>query len=486
VADQVAAATFVSSNGTTFDITSLSLTDTVMAAALLYSAETTDDANQAEAITGVSFVADDGVSAGETTCGMATRSDDGNTATQRANVFKFTGPGTKVAILAPSDGTGNTYQIRSDYNAFITNGLRLTNVTTTSSTKGVALMFAGVSRAYCGLVSGTTSPGTAEDVGGAGNTFEPDLVIFTGSDGNFTGLPSLLNWGIQSLSFAVNDGTNKHRGSLLGWNDGSDPSDADGIVSTTSIPSMNTVGAFQTVTIAFTSTGFTATSPAGSPDMAYLAIKFADPDTRFDCFNFSIAASTGDQSFSCGFLPRAVIGMSQLITSEDTQTDGLGGFGRCIFTESVSRAIAASSQDGIANVSAGTPANAKTYQSDSALVTLANNNTLAHKATLSSFSGSGFTLNFTTAASAGLFTCLVIGIDLPAVVANDTVGIADPTIAFLNNFLTVSDTIDLSEICRVFTTDVSQADGPAGTVFTPGARRGTFLSGGAEAGTVYT
>ena len=483
MADQVAVVEFQTpSSSGTFDITSGSLTDTVMGAVVLFSAEPSanDDANQAHAITGISFVASDGVAEDEVTAGIATRSADALTSTQITRTAKFNGPTTKIVVGAPSDGsTSSTFQAQANFDSFIAGGLRLNAVTTTTQVSGSALMFAGVTRAYAGLFSSSTSGGH-EDTGG-GTQFQPDIVIFSISDGTFSGTGTFNVWGINSLGFAAR--SQAVVSSLLGWNNNADPSDADGAVRSALLQSMNTLGVFQDVTITIDSTGFNHISSVGTPDGCYLAIKFADSETRYGAFNFPVAASAGLQSFSCGFLPRAVLGMSQLITTEDSQTDGLGGFGRSMFTDSAARAYAASSQDGL-TVSVGTPSVAKTLQSDAALLTLANDATLAQKATLSGFTGSGFTLNFSTASAAGLFTCLAIGVDFPPIVQNETVEVSEGLVMFGSRTVVFDETVEISEVFDSITNFVLTGRFTAGWTMTGGSKRGSTLTPGAEMGSL--
>lgn len=508
MADRFALAEFTTpvSAGGTFSITnSAVITNTCQAAVILYSAELTDDTDFAHAIQGLTFVADDGVATSEFSAGMSVRSIDNLPTTHTTTTVKYNGPTTKGIIAAPVDTTSSAYQIACSYNAFIAGGITLNSVTATSQTKGVAMLIDSVSRAYVGVFASSPS-GASEAVGGTGNEFEPDILIISTTNGTFSGTGSFNLAGINTLSFAINDGSDSQIGAAVGWNSLVEPADADGIVWSDRTPSMQNTNSppFETVTITFTSTGFDHISDTGSPDGCYLAIKFASADTRAACFNFLAAASTGNQSFNCGIRPTVVLTQSTLISTLDTETDQIGSSGRSMFNDTIERGYSVSSKPGF-TVNMANPTDAHSYQGDYSLLTLDNDGVVTQAATLSSIDNSGFTLNFSTADAAGYFSCLVIGEEVPPTVLDETEEISEAFLGIPGHFLTLNETEEVSEDATFIEghflvldeeeqilddafvsveTVVLTGREPAGWTFAGGTERGTSLTCGAVQGTV--
>lgn len=410
MADQIELATFTTPAGAgNFDVTDAELTETVMAAVVMFTAETTDDSTLSHGIAGCSLVADDGVTTGSIDIGMSGASIDGLNTVPACTSFQFQGPATDVLIATHQKAAANSLAQRHDFVSFIANGLRMNAVTVTDRTKGSALMFAGVARAYVGLAGASTTL-QSEAVGGA-STFRPDLLILLSSDNGFAGGGSFVNDARFSLGFVIDDGAPSQVSAYIDWDNVTEPSDADGEVSTNrGAISLTTARAIQRVTFTITATGFDHQASAGTPDVPYLAIKFTKKPSMAVG---SVATPTSpDAAFSVatpGVFPHAVLGMSTVLAATDTLTDGAtaGAAGYFAFTRRNQRAYTVHSEEGVTPAGA-TVTNADTRQGDHAVLTFDHTGALAHQAELVGLEPGRILLNFATAAT-GFLTYLAIG-----------------------------------------------------------------------------
>lgn len=478
--DQVAMVTFTTPTAAgTLDVTHPSITDTFTAAILIFTRETTDDANNTHAILGVGFIAPD---AGATTQEGASSCRASGTSTAVIGCQQRHNDDRCINALL---GSATTVAIEAEYSASIAGGVTL-NFTTVAAgpirSKCTAILFAGWSRAFAGSATATTG-GTANAVGGSTN-FEPSLVVFTPSDGVVT--PGTLNDASPGLGFAVNTGGLPQVSAYQNWDTATEPTDADGeIRSAHCYANVDASRAAQRVALtAFTATGFNLTSTAGTCRAHYLALKPAGT-LVMAVDNVAVSGSTGVQSFNVGIQPQAVFGMSTLFAAEDTQTDGAtaGAFGIFAFTSSYERAYSAHNREGI-SVPADFPnQDAHTRQTDKALLTLDHQGTVAQEATFSAFTATGFDLNFSTA-TAGFLTVLAIGAGTQTLVSSDTEQISDGAVLNLRRSLVApSETVRVSDGAVLVLADGLSDLGPAGSILEACASRGTILdSGGATAG----
>lgn len=441
--DQISIVNFTTP-GTTgnFDVTSSSITDTVQAVIFLWNYDTADASTDDNGIHGMSFVADDGTQlSAEVTHAITLRALDNKTATTDiCDSFKSTGPGTKTLIACPIVGTSTALDIICNYVGMISGGIRLNAATVTggATTKCTAIIIAGTSRAYSSQIATTTSS-AHEDVGSGANRFQADLIIFSGDDGAY-GAPTRSNRLVMNTGFAI---SGSQVGATSGWASAS-PTDGDGEVTTATIATMDTSRGQARVTIGIDSTGFNhqLTTGAGSPDMMYLAIKFASAH-RFKVGNFAIPASSGDLTLATGFPVSFAFGHSSLFSATDTFTDGAepSGAGRFVWTPSTARAWSICQKE---NVTLSPAATDTAMRQDSlAALTLDQNKAVAHSATFKSNGNSGPVLTFSTA-NAGFLTGIFIG----PVEQDETISVSE-TSQLVFSSIQVAETISITESSKV-------------------------------------
>lgn len=472
-------------SNTTQDYTSGSITEPFSGAILIFNHATTNDVSTNHGILGIGLIGVDGSQATNTLqvaiCaslehGKSLTTSDNDTARDDDSCFRVT------------DGDNSTtLDVTAAFDSAISGGFRLNFTQTDVQVKCTAIIFAGLSKAAVGQYQ-STEAGAHEDVG-LTPFWEPDVVIFRSSD-NVTGGDTAN--GTMALGFATNRSPILQVSAYTNWDDRAATSDADGAVMSDQC-STGFEGLIRTFldrfsVTSFDSTGFNAiavNAGAGSqsPQANYLALKFTDSTLQLFTDNLSVSSSTGVQSFVTGFQPLLVLGMSTLMTSEDTLTDGAtaAAAGLFAFNASAARAYSIRSRDGLSGASL---AEASSRHGDHAVLTLANDGSVAQQADFSAFTGTGFNLNFTTA-TAGFLTLLAIGAGSASLVTSDSETISDQSVLLLNRDLVVSDTETITdEGIVMFTTDVSITGGQQGETLAGGAERGTSFQGGAEEGTV--
>lgn len=487
MADQWAAVTFTTpASSGNLDITSPSITETFNCAILIYTKETTDDSNRTHGVLGIGFVsteAGDSAANHTTSCiGLedGVVSADNNTDHSLAHAIRA------------NDGTGvATFPIQATYDSAISGGVRLAfTVSGGVQAKCTAILFAGLTRSAVGNATFTDAAASLENVGNSVvGYFEPDLVVFSSSD---NALSTAHANGRLALGFATNTSPIQQVAAYINCDDAADPTDADGYIRSDCC-SAGFVGAIRTGMDRFRVTSFAAdgfnaiaedTGDLNSPQANYLALKFSDSTLNLAAKNVAVTGSAGSQSTTAiGFQPSLVFGMSTLLGSVDTLTDGstASSGGYFAFTSTYERAYSVSAQEGLNTNPATTVA--RTRQGDHAVLTLTHDASVAQQASLTSMDSQGFTLDFTTA-TAGYLTLMAIGAGASAVVTSETEQISDSVVAFLNQTLVLSETVQISDAVVLDTMDVSATEGPQGWTYEARAERGTALTGGAEAGTV--
>jgi hypothetical protein len=478
--DQIAVVEFTTpASPGTLDITSSSITETFSAAILLYSGSTNDLTDNTHGVIGMGFIA---IDSGAVNDGRAfgiqaqDNTSPSNTGTRHST--------TDGCVEVPSGTAMGTAVIQAAFSAAIAGGVRVNFTTTTSKTKGVAILFAGLAKAYCDTTASATV-GVSESVGGT-TKFEPDLVIFQAGDAGVLNVQS--QDAAPNIGFALNKVGLPQVCSYVNADDGLTTTDSDGFVRSANayghfVAGGSRAGEFVTVSD-FTSTGFDHASSAGTPDANYLALKFTG-DFQMAVANLSVAAATGDQAFTdFGFVPTIVLGMSTLMTTLDSTTDGptAGASGYFVTGSMGSRAYTWSQQEGV--VLGLTTARSR--QESVAVLQYDHTGTVAQRATWVGASGAtGFTLNFSVAASAGRLTALAIQAgDLTSVV-NETEQITDGAFLNLISRRIVSETVQVSDgLGGMILADGLSALGPIGAVFQGGAAAGRVMQGGVEAAEV--
>jgi hypothetical protein len=386
---------------TTFDITHVDITETCKAAILIHGTGNlaADDAAYTTGRMGIALLAlENGVNIGGTISQIVR---NGLATPQARNAHGLEG-----IRLARNSGFLTQFDCIAATPSATPGGLRLDVTDATQVVKGAALLFAGSGmRAWAGTLQATvvsahenTGPTSPSDT-----RFQPDIVIVIGckeaaisagqSSDCVIGLGAALPGGAQTCSFVDIDTA-------------TEPSDADGNVrSARACSGLDAARAEGAVTITIDSTGFNYISDAGSPRFKYLAIKFER--SRAGVASNPIAAATGLQSFNgFGFSPEFYVGLSTLLTSLDTLTDGptASTAGYCMGNNRArtGRACAVAQEEGQSGTSA-----AGGREGNDGLLTLDHVGNLKHRASPDGPSGSGgFNLNFTTADAAGYFTAV--------------------------------------------------------------------------------
>ena len=408
--DQIEVVTFTTPAAPgTLDITHPGITEPFSAAILIFTKETADDTDGTHAVLGYGVIGIEGTDEEEACLSVQMR--DGEASVPDANTVHSAATAPDC-VRVPDGSNAAVTVIAAQYSASIAGGVRINFSTTTVQAKCTAILFAGSARVAVGAVAASTI-GAAESVGSAGNEFRPDLLVFLPSDG---GTNSNTVDATMALGFVLDQPGTPQISAFSNVDDGTEPTDADAAIdSTRGYVILGPARARQFVSIAITATGFTATSTVGTPDAAYLAIKWADSArVHVGVANMAVAASTGVQAFnSFGFTPDVVFGMATLLTSLDTLVDGptaavsgLFAFGRGGYQ----RAYAVRYDEGLTVPADGTT-HATSRQGDHALLMMDDTGTVVQQASYLGASGSGgFLLNFSTASAAGYMTALGIQI----------------------------------------------------------------------------
>lgn len=401
--DQIAVVTFTTPAAPgTLDVTSPLITEAFTAAVFIYSGITTDNADVDHAALGCGLCAPDGgavtqeeaIGAGAEHGGAGTTPDTG---TQHSI--------TDCIIVANPTAPAGTPIVRAQYDSSIAGGVRLNFSVTTIQCKVTAILFAGLSRAYVSEDNSNTTS-AHEPVGGT-TDFEPDLLIFLGSDGT---LNVAQNDAQLSLGFALNKAGLPQVSAYVNADDATEPTDADGYVnSARAIGDLNvSTRAREIMSVtSFDATGFNHIADAGIVNWHYLALKFSGA-FRMAVANMVVSGSAGDQTFNdFGFTPDLVFGMSTLLGSVDTLIDGATAScsGYFVTGRYASRAYTWHHQEGLSGTGVWV---AHSRQEDVAVLTYDHTGSVAQRATWVGGSGSGgFILNFSTA-TAGFLTALGI------------------------------------------------------------------------------
>jgi hypothetical protein len=447
VADEFAVVEFTTpATAITFDITSPKLTGTVKAGIFFVTNTGTDDSDVPMGIMGVGMHADDGVDVPTNPQGaISSRITGARTTTQLTRQAQHN----TAVISVLEDGSTSTGQsVICTHSAYIAGGVRLEATDVSGGqVKGFAVLFAGTARAS--VDSAAFSGTQATETTGGSTPFTPDLVVFAGGDGSFGG-PSVGNTARVNLGFLSASGVKGHS---CVWPNNVDPSDADGYVGSGVYPSSDSTATAQLSTLSIVTDGFQhqLTSGSGTPNPKYLALKFTD-DIQISIQNLTAPGSTGAQAFSTGFKPLVAMGMSSLMTSEDTATDGATASvaGYFAFDDTQQRAQTIRSEEGLSITNPPVTAT-DTRQGDYGLLTYEHEGTVAQQATRT-LTMSGFSLNF-SAATAGLFTTLALGpADIKAV-HDEAEGVTEACQLTIGRMRDTTDAEGISEACNTVLAD---------------------------------
>jgi hypothetical protein len=483
LAEQFAIVTVDTPTGgtTTVDITSGSISQDVKSAIFIYGHSTTNSTMMDHGCLGIGMWADDQEtnSPGTEYFGsMYTRGLDGVTSTTDTRSLK-----SLLSIHTIESDSTPVVDMRITGIAVISGGLRLTLSTNTIAVSITAIMFAGQARSWVSQIgSGVSS--AHENTGGAGNTFQPDMLIVFGGESGFGA--SLQNDFYPQLGFVVGS---THAGAAIRIDRGSDPTDAYGQVDGTEIPFIDPTSFIYTgVTFTIDSSGYnhqltTPSTGSLSPDTLVMAIKFASSLSLFTD-NLALSGSS-PQSFSCGFQPMLVLGMATRMLAEGSFSNDTtcGSAGYFAFDDSTARAYSGCHK---VNATIAAPPNdsvSQSAQGDFAVLCLDHDGAGYVASSSWAMDSDGFTLTFSDTGT-GFLTFLAIGGADQTIVCNETMVVTDTDggNAILNLYLVVNDTETVAESCVSFTNNVMSPGPPIGYTYTAGSKRGTCLVAGAVAG----
>ncbi len=455
----------------TISFTSGSITQAVKAALFIFSAQTTDDSTADHGCLGIGMWANDGDGGTETMACMFSRVLAGVAATD-ARMHQTTG---SVVTTIERDAAP-VIDIATTAVTAVSGGVDVTFGTTAAQIKVTALLFAGLSRTF---VSQVAADGTLRtETCGATVSFRPDVLIVFGSEGGFTGTKDDFN---MSVGFVVDGGATA--GSTVDFDRGTNPMDADGRVDGVQLPYIRqgTGGTLQSVAMSMVSTGYQYQLTSGgvnSPDLSVMALKFSNARTCV-ADNLTAPSGTGTTAFSLGVAAELVIGMSSLITSENSTTDGptAATAGLFAFNSTTARAYTGSRHEGTAGTTS------KQRQSDRAVLTLDHDGAIAQEATVASMGGNGFSLSFSTATS-GLLSVLAIGASSQSIIQTENEQVSETVLAIIGKFSENQENEQVSESVVLVLDDGLSDRGPAGFVAESHPVRGAVLENQAVAGIV--
>lgn len=426
--------TVADTGGGTQDITSSDITD-FTGAIFINPCATTLATDTAHARIGIGFCD----ASGNGAC-TARRAEDGNTAvpetvtwgsTSRCVVYGHPtattgGAPTLIGTADPVDRTTSG----------VANGIRINWVDTPDAAyRMTVILFGGSTSVAVGQGSIPTSP-TLENIG-----FEPDVVFLSTQHGNYGAATSAtLDYDI-GLGFAVNDGS-ETQASIIGlWDNATEPVDADAYVSTVEAGGEIVGGSENHASItAFSASGFTWDAESSTIPSHYLAIEFSDARTSAVAVE-TLPGSTGNASFTgLGLQPEFVFGIANLMTAENSLTDGATASVETLFAfNPTSEYSSATHQEEGITITNPPTTNANTRVENTALWLYEHTGTEAVDASWVSMDASGFTLNFSTATAGRMVVFGVAQLQQPAVV--DEVEELSEVVTTLRQRVTVVDEV---------------------------------------------
>lgn len=302
-----------------------------------------------------------------------------------------TGRRTSTTVLGILYDSTSTLVSSMVFSSWITDGIRINITDSNGAAAFIKVTLIGGADTI--NVKAKSLQMTATTVVESALTFEPDLVIITGS-GNSV-VDSLGAQCIQSIGFAHNNGADANFGSFHWDRDAQTTTNTGCYVSTSRCCGQvfNDAATWLGLIDTYTTSGFTVrtTASPGNDYVVYLALQFQNsPDIKI--FSTDGPTATGSKAFTDpGFKPDFLT----LITSGATATDTVQGAGpdglASYTTDGTSEyALAISSDDAAGTTVAKSIAASK-------LKDLQNGSGVLHDGTFTSFDATGFTFNFTTA-----------------------------------------------------------------------------------------
>lgn len=500
MADQIAIVTFTTpGTAGTFPVTDSSITEAFKAAIFIWSGSDDDSADNVHHLAGV------GACTTRASAGVAANRHHHLTVQGNNNALNAPDYNKHIqsaACIRVLDGTNaNTTRILAGFSAAISGGVELnfTTVDATNPVKVTAILFAGLADASIRRVTSSLTATVNEDVGES-PFYTPDVLVWFGVGGAGADTADAAT----TLGFTVRRTPIQQASACSDLDDTTEASNADGEVATaSSIIGHSATRVMSRIAVsAFDASGFDFAGDNGAANIGaqYLALKFSG-NFRASCAAMALPSSTGEASFNdFGFTPGLVFGMSTVLATADSTTDGAtaGASGFFVTGSYGSRALTVHGQAGLSGT--GISFNCHHRAEDVGLLTYEHTGTVAQRATWAGPSGAGgFILDFSVATT-GYMVALGIQLGLSesdteeisdqavfaaATALAETEEITDSVVLSGTATIVVLETEEIADFVVLDAEAMSHEEGtPYGWTFAGGAERGGTFQGGAVAGTV--
>lgn len=391
MADEFAIVEFQTPTTTgTVEVSSGDITD--WDAAILYITGATADAtDEANAILGAALITS------SASYSVVNKFRDGASPASSSNSRHY--QSTKPLIIPDPVGLTTTL-VEADVDSTSTDGFTLdfTKVDATNAYRCCAILFGGVSGASLNLDGVTTSLGTQN-----GPNFEPDLLVTLPGKGSFGSSPATVT--VDSMVGSLGFVTATGQMALHGERPFGGTSTVNAVLRTTRGAGTVDGGTENQITYALTSTGYTYQADTTGVPVAVLALKFSDNRAALVDVETS-SASASVQSFEgAGVTPILVLAESSRLSASNSVESGSDAttYGLHAFTDTDAISASTRAEEGVVTSAASTR-----IESGVPYLVLADDGTIAARASLDSFDASGFNLDFSTAGEATRFISLVI------------------------------------------------------------------------------
>jgi hypothetical protein len=373
----------------------------------------------------------------------------------------------RCIIVGDPSGTSSGAQVAAaQWSANLSNGVRLLwDVIPDAAYEIVVLLIGGATSTSIDVDSGSSSS--------AG--FEADFVFTLSSNGSFSSTGSSGFDYEPNLGFFCNESGIPQSAIHGEWEGNTSTTDADVIVRNNRAGG-EVQGDSETNSLlitAFTATGWTAT---GATTYAYLAVKLSGTLATSVAVE-TLPGSSGPASFTgLGIRPAFVIGCANLLTVENTLTDGAGGAveGLFMFDKDVSFSGCSRMAEGEA-ISGGNPTDTASIFKTEPLYLMDESGTEAVSTSLTGLSGTGFDLNFSTA-TAGRMVVFAVEGPVPMAYTDESVNVTETAVVVRGKPRHTDELVNVTETTYTVLTDVSVADDPELTISQAGLYAGQVSS----------
>lgn len=364
----------------------------------------------------------------------------------------------------------------------IANGFRLSWTTTPDQAyEMVFVILGGLSNQALRVVASSTSTG-----------FESDGGILLSTSGSYAaGDGSAANDAQANLGFFIRSGL-AQKCAASEWNHAQGTTDCD-----SEARSANAAGE---VTLGGTASSYHTVTAVGATTVSFtlgtassIGIFFNIGDTaQVGVALETIPGSTGVASFTgLGFTPSVVAGIATGVNATDTRTDGASAASQGYFAFNLSGAEYAGAirlEEGVALGSPSPASAASSLFKTKAVLLLDESGSVATEASSAAAVVGGFSLNFSSAAGGRM---ALIGFAPGALTSStsETEQISEGVLVIVNRFVSLSDSVQISDNPSLFLLDVPVLQSTDGKIhgygFQAGAKRGKGFQAGAETGSAF-